>query len=490
MAEYLVQDTTMTGIADAVRNLRHETGALTPAQIEAKIGASRLGLPINPTNHLVNNKWVRPSEYPNLDNISLNGFVGVYLTYDLRKTPDFPYIGVYANVNNSSGSYSVQRGHLVDNEFVVDETHSVNSLTSYRDTLDTQNGDVQLWRVIPNNNDTMLGVNFVTNKTGSDSVSGGYQPVVERRGRLPDVNSFGTSLNLTGNSSGYSYQSTFWLEKDYMILPSSKSIGMRYTYRESYSLQDVTLLGDNNGTITLTGNADGMFQHCISLPYVDLSKLRFGEATNINSLFSNAYSIISIDLSDALVANTTYNLASAFTNCMSCRKIKFGKSIKTNSCSYIFNYCICLEDIDIENLGIDGVTSMYCAFTNCRSLKELDLRHWTLENDIITDTRSMLSNVESLTKLLMPSHWPVSSSAANASGVPAYALMLQEFNGMTMYQSHGYTNDYCLTHDSLISILNELPTITTSKTITININKYKLTDAEIEIATNKGWTVA
>lgn len=48
-----------------------------------------------------------------------------------------------------------------------------------------------------------------------------------------------------------------------------------------------------------------------------------------------------------------------------------------------------------------------------------------------------------------------------------------------------------LTHDSLMSIINHLGTITTAKTVTLgSTNLAKLTDAEKAIATGKGWTLA
>ena len=48
-----------------------------------------------------------------------------------------------------------------------------------------------------------------------------------------------------------------------------------------------------------------------------------------------------------------------------------------------------------------------------------------------------------------------------------------------------------LTHDSLMSIINHLATVSTTKTLTLGAtNLAKLTDAEKAIATEKGWTLA
>ena len=116
MSKYLINDSTLTGIADAVRDMRHEKGQLTPAQIEAKIRASRLGIPINVSLHIdpETGEWVRPQGYPDLDSITIpNDFDGVYLTYDLTKTPGYGFIAVYVN-SRYSGNYYVERGHLLN----------------------------------------------------------------------------------------------------------------------------------------------------------------------------------------------------------------------------------------------------------------------------------------------------------------------------------------------------------------------------------------
>jgi len=48
-----------------------------------------------------------------------------------------------------------------------------------------------------------------------------------------------------------------------------------------------------------------------------------------------------------------------------------------------------------------------------------------------------------------------------------------------------------LTVDSLMVVVNGLQTVTEAQTLTLGeANKAKLTEAQIKIATDKGWTVA
>jgi hypothetical protein len=83
-------------------------------------------------------------------------------------------------------------------------------------------------------------------------------------------------------------------------------------------------------------------------------------------------------------------------------------------------------------------------------------------------------------------------SGAPTSGFTPNGLHnLTNFDGANIAVNHGYNECLKLTHQSLLNILNTLPTVTASRTITLGpTNILKLTDEEIAIATAKGWTVA
>jgi hypothetical protein len=68
---------------------------------------------------------------------------------------------------------------------------------------------------------------------------------------------------------------------------------------------------------------------------------------------------------------------------------------------------------------------------------------------------------------------------------------LTDFESCVWYKSISFSSSSKLTHDSLMSIINNLATVTSKQTLTIGAtNKAKLTDDEIAVATEKGWTVA
>ena len=62
---------------------------------------------------------------------------------------------------------------------------------------------------------------------------------------------------------------------------------------------------------------------------------------------------------------------------------------------------------------------------------------------------------------------------------------------MVSSASLSFSTNPKLTKESLLSILNNLPTISSTKTVTLgSTNLAKLTASDIKIATDKGWTVA
>ena len=70
------------------------------------------------------------------------------------------------------------------------------------------------------------------------------------------------------------------------------------------------------------------------------------------------------------------------------------------------------------------------------------------------------------------------------------ASVLQNFISCAIPVSFG-ANGTALTHDSLMSIINNLATVTTTQTLTLgSTNLAKLSSEEKAIATNKGWTLA
>jgi surface protein len=103
-------------------------------------------------------------------------------------------------------------------------------------------------------------------------------------------------------------------------------------------------------------------------------------------------------------------------------------------------------------------------FTYCRSLTSLDVSNWDVSK--VTGNYSLNTGFDAGSALV--DFYPPKNISAN----------------MSMSKSKS------LSHDSLIRIINNLITTTSTKTLTLGAtNLAKLTADEVAIATNKGWTV-
>lgn len=114
-----------------------------------------------------------------------------------------------------------------------------------------------------------------------------------------------------------------------------------------------------------------------------------------------------------------------------------------------------------ETLDVSQVTSLPGTWQNCASLVNLDLSGWDV------------SQVTSLSNT-----WYNCASLVNLDP----AIIRADFS---------LSKSTYLTIDSLVAQLEALPTVTSPTTITIGSkNQSKLTEEQIKIATDKGWTVA
>lgn len=136
------------------------------------LGRNPVGVAVKQTD-----EWVRPAEYPDLDVLTMPDYDCVYVTVDLRCDPSLPKMAVY--------SFSTfERGHIQNNNFVVDETFTYVSEVD----LDIQNGVVQLWRI---KKESGWGVFRFHNLAGASTFY--LNPIVEMRGNFIVCNLFSPS---------------------------------------------------------------------------------------------------------------------------------------------------------------------------------------------------------------------------------------------------------------------------------------------------------
>lgn len=125
------------------------------------------------------------------------------------------------------------------------------------------------------------------------------------------------------------------------------------------------------------------------------------------------------------------------------------------------------------------VKSMSEAFNYCSQLKTLPLM------DLTQCTRFSVIGCNSLKSI--PAYDLSNITSINLNDL----YSLAEFHATGMKVSFNISYSTSFTKEALVEILNNLATVTTTKTLTMGAtNLAKLTDEDKAIATNKGWTLA
>ena len=504
MSKYIVDEQTMKGIADAVRGMRHENGTMTPTQIKEKIKDVCPGIPLSISGHMANGHWIRPAEYPDLD--ALKEQIPekadcVYLTYDLRKTPDVALISIRCSAVERA-KWLLERGHLESGQFIVDESHEVASNDTYYQQLTANNGAIQLWRVSCASGIATFGFSGWPSSTMNASTYIGYQPCVECAGRLPHLTT-ASQAGTTYTGTIFTAGGTFWLER-YAVALGGTAASMGSMFRECYSLQEI-VTDDWNTSEWIVTSLSQAFYGCRSLQALILGHLDTSNwrVTSLNQIWQSCGALQVLDLYGwNTAAWTVTDMREIWAGCRSLKRLDLSSWDTGNwavttlyNCWHDCNSLLeikGLNDLDTSNWPLTSIASSggYGPFVECWSLRELDISRWDTSRFAVAQPHTWFNACYSCQEIKCPTDMGDVSTSTNASNPPNY-IGLVHFNGYKIYSNHSYGTAHMLTHESLVNILTNLPIVTETRTITLgNTNKSKLTPEEIAIATQKGWTVA
>lgn len=147
-----------------------------------------------------------------------------------------------------------------------------------------------------------------------------------------------------------------------------------------------------------------------------------------------------------------------------------------------------MKKLDISRLDTSNTTNMQNMFEGCRSLESLDISHFVTTS--VTNFNGMFSTCMAL--------YSVDFSGLDTTACTAATLTmfnncpnLTELRLGKITVSFRFSSCNALSHESLLNVIAALEPTTTAKTLTIGTkNLAKLTEAEIAVATEKGWTIA
>ena len=158
--------------------------------------------------------------------------------------------------------------------------------------------------------------------------------------------------------------------------------------------------------------------------------------------------------------------------------------------SYMFYGCSSLTSLDVSGFNTSNVDNMDCMFQDCSSLTSLDLSGWDTSNAF--DISNMFGGCSSLTSLDLSNF--DTSNVEFMSGMFNFCDKLTNLTLGTNWASNlnidSFDLSFCpLTHESAVDVINKLATRSNSPVIKFS-NTVGLYQSEIDIATNKGWSVS
>lgn len=175
-----------------------------------------------------------------------------------------------------------------------------------------------------------------------------------------------------------------------------------------------------------------------------------------------------------------------------CQKLtKFPKLTISNATntSYMFGRCSAMKEIDMSNWDLSNVTNTSDMFSNCKLLKSIKWGEFNTSSN--KNFNSMFAYCELLQSV--PEMDFSSNTSTYSSGSPfSSCYNLRNVGGLKgINKSINLNNIYSLSYNSLLNIINGLADGVSGQILTLHKDLVnQLTDDDIAIATNKGWSIS
>lgn len=292
------------------------------------------------------------------------------------------------------------------------------------------------------------------------------------------------------NAKLYSELSVLYNNLDEIIAPenSSNLYSDSSIYTIPSKINGKSLLNTSNVT-----NMSNMFYNCkslITIPQLDTSKV-----TNMEGLFSRCSSLTTIP---QLNTSNVTNMHGMFRMCSSLTSIPQLDTSKVTNMNEMFNSCSSLTSI--PQLDTSNATSLFSMFGGCSKLTAIP----QLNTSNVTDMGNMFYNCFSLTTIPQLDTSNVTSisrifwSCDSLTNLGGFTNLGQAYETTQNANYDNYTLNLSysnnLTHDSLMNVINNLYNIAnkgvkTQQLVLGSTNISKLSAEEIQIATDKGFSV-
>ena len=437
MSTVLINDEYLHDIADSIRKMKRTSNPITTDSMAGEIEGIDIG-------YDPDEKWERPLDWPDYSQIDITNFEGMYFTYDTSQADNATeWAGFYCVC---SGGYKVERGQIINGEFVAEQTTTKSSGSEFREWIPMTVTGYVVYRITASTGNpiTSIGMrDLPRSMTGSDTTRlYSQQKCLERYGRLPNITSFSSwqnnfvrsdtiynlekltsfycvwancflieNIDLTGfNSNVTNCQSAFASCKSLRYINNTDKFvtsACRTMYQIFYNCPNVRFIDSGAWDTSNVTNMQQAFDTCQSLYKLDVSGWDTAKVTTFYTTFANTQKVPKLDVSnfDTSKATTFYGM---FSGCYRVEELdvsNFNTELGT-SMSYMFANMPNLKQLDLSNFRTPNVTTMAYMFVGCKALSYLDISNF--DTSKVTTMLQMFYNCGAL-KNLDISHFDYSS---------------------------------------------------------------------------------
>ena len=404
-------------------------------------------------------QFIRPSDWPDLDIFDWTDTYGAVATYDCSrrianntvKDAFYLWVANYCNV-------IVERGTIINGQFIVDNTVEVIKNTYYVELLPTNLGRYVIYKITLDNDSGYFQLSLhrsdTYTTTARSTIDNSYaytttccelqykmpscrvllnpkSPFLRHYKTLcnPGQNGVLTSIswNFHLNNNLECIDTTGWDLSKVIYSNNDSSLGLFLQTRslrkikgiENWILTSYNTCGSafqrglyeeldlrNWEPVGLT-NTGYMFQDANALRTVNLAGWDTSSVTTVIEMFERCYRLKSINLTGWTFSKvTTTNARLMFNSCTALTEIKMSKNLSfelATTFNDMFNSCYLLEDNPFNGATIvmDKVTNLSGMFAYNYQLREMDMTNWDFT--AVTNTANMFIGCEKLRKVIFPS---------------------------------------------------------------------------------------
>lgn len=257
---------------------------------------------------------------------------------------------------------------------------------------------------------------------------------------------------------------------EFPLVDTSKVTSMNQMFYNCTKLEAVPLL--NTAKVT---NMSSVFSGCTKLKSVP--KLNTSNVTNMGSMFYGCSALETVPELD--IPNVT-NISNMFGGCTKLKNLPFKVLPKVISCTGAFLNCSSLEgELELDLPNITGTNNLFNN-TRFRSIKLLNTSKVTQVESMCNRCSELESFEMDVSKASSDYYWgSVFAGCSKLANLKLYGFC----------STYNFSGSPLLTKESVLYLFNNAQTVS-GKKITLHADVFaQLTEDEIAIATEKGFSV-